>query len=238
MVQFDAQFVEARLGCRLANREFWSYALFNQGTNGKPPPVHRSQQILALIGDKVIDLGVAEFFVDRYPKDYEKFSLWRSRTAKNETFAMVLQDSGIIDVLRAERRVAPTHPHKLGTIFEALIGAAFVDRGYPASADILGRVFFPRIPGLIESIWWDNPQLRLGTVCQQVLHAQVHYTNLGQIRTPRGPVVVVEVSVSIPRRPRLVVQGEGSTKNEAKRAAALEALRKLGMITDSEGGQG
>lgn len=147
---------------------------------------------------------------------------------------MVLSDTGLLDALSAERRIIPTHPHKLGTVFEALVGAVFIDRGYGQTRSVLERVFYPRIPDLIDTTWSDNPQPRLGTICQQVLHANVHHDHHGQIQTVRGQMVSVEVSISIPRRSRLVVQGEGPTKNEAKRATALEALRRLGMDPGNE----
>ena len=108
---------------------------------------------------------------------------------------------------------------------EAVLGAVFLDQGYPAATAVIQRLFGDALAGLApqES---RNPKGQLQEWAAQHHRLAPVYTTQGQSGPSHAPEFEVEVRVG----DLLAAAGKGGSKQQAQKAAAAEALKALGLL--------
>lgn len=91
---------------------------------------------LEFLGDAILDAVVGDVVYQRYPGKPEGFlTNTRSKLVQRETLGKLAKEMGITKLIMASGRTATHNSYMGGNAFEALVGAAYLDRGYKACYD-------------------------------------------------------------------------------------------------------
>ena len=193
----------------------------------------RGNERLEFLGDAVLDLAVARLLYDAHPR-WSEGDLTRARAAlvNSRTLARCARELGIgahARLGRTERKTGGADKERiLANVFEALLGALYLDAGLAPVTALAQRLFADLLVTGCDPLGAD-PKTRF----QEWTHA-----NHGS--TPR--YVAVSDSGVENDETRFVVevrllgdvwgQGTGRTKRAAERAAAEDALTRV--LEDAE----
>lgn len=188
----------------------------------------RGNERLEFLGDAVLDLAVARLLYDAHPH-WSEGDLTRARAAlvNSRTLARCARELGLgayARLGRTERKTGGADKERiLANVFEALLGALYLDAGLPPVTAIAQRLFADLLVTGSDPLVAD-PKTRF----QEWSHAE-HGS------TPRYAAVsdsgvendesrfVVEVRLL----GKVWGQGTGRTKRAAERAAAEDALTRI-----------
>jgi ribonuclease-3 len=205
----------------LLERALWhpSYAHEVDGSRGN--------ERLEFLGDAVLDLVVAELLYAAHP-NWEEGSLTRVRAALVNTTSLAgwARELGFSDHLRlgrTERKGGGAEKDSiLASLFEAILGALYLDGGLDPVRSLAARVCAPMLVEGVEPTPAD-PKTRF----QEWAHAAIGTTPRYRVLRDSGVEnaedrFVVQVFVDH----ELYGEGAGRSKRSAERAAAETALER------------
>lgn len=182
---------------------------------------------IEFLGDAVLQLFVSEYIYQRFP-ELPQGKLTRLRAAmvcedSFSKFALECHFDQYIRLGRGEEMAgARKRPSLLCDIFEAFIGALYLDQGRAAVEKFIHRVIFPKL----DQGWFDHA-VDAKTTLQEFLQrngdVQIVYHLLKESGSENEPVFTVNVSAN----GQVIGQGMGSSKKHAEMAAAQVALEAL-----------
>jgi ribonuclease-3 len=186
----------------------------------------RGNERLEFLGDAVLGLAVARLLFDAHP-DWREGDLTRARATIVNTRSLArrarhLDLGGLLRLGRTEQRSGGERKERvLANLFEAIVGAIYLDGGIEAVFAFVTRVFGGEIASgaLLE----QDPKTRF----QEWAHAQLR-------ETPRYRLVADSQVEEAEDRFAVLVEvagdewgaGSGRTKQGAELAAAEAALRR------------
>lgn len=183
----------------------------------------QSYQRLEFLGDRVLGLVVADMLLEAFPEASEgDLSVRLARLVRRETCAEVAAswDVGphVVMGLGEARGGGRKKAAILADVCEALIGAAFLDGGFPAAQALVRRFWEPRMRSDSDPI--QDAKTAVQEWAQARALATPRYTEVersGPAHLPRF-VMQVELAGYTPER------GEASSKRAAEQAAAQAFL--------------
>jgi ribonuclease-3 len=187
----------------------------------------RGNERLEFLGDAVLDLVVARLLFTLHP-DWREGELTRARSAVVNTrfLARKARALGLPEYLvlgRTERRSGGAEKERvLANLFEAVLGALYLDGGLPPVFALVERCFGEALTG--DATLERDPKTRF----QEWAHAE-------RRETPRYVVLADSGVEEAEDRFRVAVtlegdvwaEGCGRSKRTAERAAAVAALERL-----------
>jgi ribonuclease-3 len=228
----DLEFTELRRrvrewsGLELRRTDLLTEAFTHSSWRNENPEYRRDYQRLEFLGDAVIDLVVArELYESRPGGDEGDLTQERAAHVKGENLARMGRELGLGEFVRLgkgeEQSGGAQRDGLLEDLFEALVGAVFLEHGYAVVADFIRRVLL----GVSDDdlLTTNNPKGKLQELCHR-----------------RGiELPAYEVEVSGPDhercyRARVLVdgevkgEGEAASKRLAEARAAARALDILG----------
>ncbi len=183
-------------------------------------------QRLEFLGDRVLGLAMAEWLSERFPQAREGELSHRFTTlVSGATCAAVAREIGVRPHLRLGKQArgdgAIESDNILGDALEALIGALYIEHGFPAAASFVrrhwagfldGQSTVPRHPKSLLHEWAEANNRRPPT-----------YTLAARTGPDHAPRFSVTASLGSAGE----ASGDGSSKQEAETAAAAALLAKL-----------
>ena len=141
--------VLTRLGLRAKDISLYVTAFTHQSYANE----HRveSNERLEYLGDAILDFLVAEYFSNRKFPDFPEGKLTRIRAkyvcAKaNSSYARQIGlDECLLLGRGEEEQGGKSKPSLLGDLFEAFVGAVYLDSGLEAARGLLAEIVFPKI---------------------------------------------------------------------------------------------
>ena len=217
--------LQERLGYTFRDRALLEEALRHPSlaSNGSTAA---SNQRLEFLGDAVLQLVVSEVLFRNEPESREgPLSRRRASLTKGPTLAGLAAELGLDRALD----LSPAEEHsggraRLGAredVFEALVGAVYLDRGYEAARTHVLRWYGPLGPRLAGQECSDNPKGRIQELVQP-LHGNTALRYA--VARIKGEPHERRFEVQLYLLDRLVGTGSGSSKKEAEENAAREAL--------------
>ena len=228
--------IEATLGYRFREPALLEEALTHASSvrralPGREPPLRRSYQRLEFLGDRVLGLVIAHLMIERFPEDGEGALTHRlAELVKKDTLLRVAQAIGLGRWLQVAAREfghaaaggGSPKPAMLADCCEALIGALYLDGGLEAASSFVRAHWEP----LVEAVQLPprDAKMALQEWAQGRGIERPTYRVVATDGPPHATTFTVEVSVAgVPP-----LEGVGSTKRGAERAAADLMLRRLG----------
>ncbi|WEV54968.1 ribonuclease III [Leuconostocaceae bacterium ESL0723] len=199
--------------------------------NEHPDEPGRDYQRLEFLGDAVMQEAVTEYLFKRYP-DWHEGQLTEMRITMVQTrsfahFARVIHLDEAIRLGKGEEmNGARNRDSLLEDIWEAFIGALYLDQGADAVRELLDQTLF----AAIDDHFFDQ-FIDFKTRLQEYLQAQgtveiSYQTESDQVLPDHTQIFGVSVSVN----DRLLARGQGKSIKDAEKDAARIALEQLKAI--------
>jgi ribonuclease-3 len=157
----------------------------------------------------------------------------KSSVVSRKTCAEISHELGLCDFISMGKGLASADDVPMSVaaaLFEAIIGAIYVDGGFDAAEAFVARYLEPAIEEAIENQHHLNYKSRLQQAAQRQWGATPQYVLLDE----KGPdhAKCFEVAVSVDGRH--FPSAWGKSKKDAEQKAALSALQELGLIRASD----
>jgi ribonuclease-3 len=213
-----------RLGHDFARRELLEQALTHTSRANELGDLLRGNERLEFLGDAVLDLIVSEILMAQHPDRSEGW-LSRARAGAVNQRALAARARELelpfwIRLGRSERRTGgDAKPSILSNMFEAVIGAIYLDGGLDAVRPFLERVLGP---ALADPDALADPKTRL----QELLQARGAPTPAYRTAAEHGPPHAREFHVEVHLGDQRLGVGKGRSKRDAEQEAARDALER------------
>ncbi|SMO46484.1 ribonuclease III [Melghirimyces algeriensis] len=182
---------------------------------------------LEFLGDAVLELAVSEHLYHRFPHLKEgDLTRMRARIVCEPSlafFAKELQFGKYVRLGKGEERTGGRNrPALLADVFEAFIGALFLEKGLDGVCKFMESAIFPRI---------DEQWLAQASDAKSRLQEAVQQEHLGlleyQIVDVKGPAHDRQFVAEVWLAGEKIGRGTGRSKKEAEQRAAAEGLQRF-----------
>lgn len=219
--------IEEKLGYVFDNKEFLILSFVHRSfiNEYRSAPLQHNER-LEFLGDSVLGLVVADYLYHRLPDHPEgQLSQLRSRLVDSNSCAQYLQKLALAEYILLGRGEALTEGRNktsiLADVFEALLGAIYLDGGLNVTKSFLLFHFEPEFEAAIGSPA-RNYKAELQDQSQRSLQKTPVYKVIAQTGPDHAKVFHVIVLVD----EKEVGSGIGASKKEAEQRAAFDALSK------------
>ncbi len=217
-----------RLGLPFSNLALLTRALTHRSFVNEYESVEDNER-LEFLGDAVLDFIAGAWVYNRFPELPEgDLTKIRSAMVRNEQLAKFSRKLNLGQALRLGRGEAASggrsRDNLLGSAFEALVGALYLDSGLEKVREFVTPIFEDARELILDQIHDPKSELQEWTQSQRL--GSPHY----RVISTSGPAheVTFEVAVEIAGVEK--GRGAGSSKSAAQHAAAQDAMKNLGLI--------
>ena len=226
----DRSALEDRIGYHFADKTLLERAVTHISAASGGARVN-SYQRLEFLGDHVLGLVISDMLFRAFPRANEgELSRRLADLVRKETCAEVARAIDIGPALSLGSSESQAGGRLRATILadacEALIGAVFIDGGYPAAEAFVARFWKERMLKPIRPL--RDPKTMLQEWAQARGLPTPAYRELARTGPHHNPKF--RVAVELPDRPP--AEGLGSSKRAAEQAAAAEMLSAVGIAAD------
>lgn len=184
---------------------------------------------LEFLGDAVLELVVTDYLYRNHDNPEGDLTAWRASLVNTEMLAVVADGLGMDEALRMSKGEAKddnrrARRHLLANAVEAVIGAAYLDRGYEAARDFVLAHVVTHLGEVLEKKLYRDAKSFFQESAQRHRATTPHYAIIEQTGPDHDRQFVVGAYIGS----ELAATGTGRSKQEAQRAAAEAALAALG----------
>ncbi len=228
----DRAALEERLGYSFSDKTLLDRALTHiSALSGGPQNRVSSYQRLEFLGDHVLGLVISDMLYRSFPKANEgELSKRLADLVRKETCAAVAKEMD----LGPELRLGNSESHAGGRLrttiladaCEGLVGAVFVDGGYPAAETLIAKFWQERMVKTVK------PTRDPKTMLQEWAQARGLPTPAYKEVARTGPHHDPEFRISVVLPGHQTAEGVGASKRAAEQAAAAAMLTSVGVKLD------
>jgi len=223
----DAALIETKLGYTFLNKQLLSLAFVHRSYVNENKSVSHHNERLEFLGDSILGLLVAEYLYRQLPANSEgDLSSMRSRLVEASACMGYVQKLDIEEYLllgKGEKRNDGRGRETiLADLFEALIGAIYLDGGLEATRGFLFENFSTDMEEILDTPQ-DNWKALLQDYCQKQYQEPPFYKVLQE----SGPDHHKTFDIQVIIKNEIVGQGSGSSKKTAQQSAAKDAWLKI-----------
>lgn len=199
----------------------FTHPSYNADANTK----HHDYERLEFLGDAVVDLVVAEVaFITRPELDQGNLTKMRASLVNTNGLAGYSRKYNVHEYVRLGNSFSgdvSKANHILEDVFEAFIGALYLDQGFKVTKEVVVNIFINDIKTFKMDGLYDYKS-RLQEEMQAEHRESVNY----EVISETGPAHEKKFKVRVTFDGIELGVGEGSTKKEAEQLAAKAALEK------------
>lgn len=215
--------IAARAGFVVKDYDLF-FVAFTQKTYANEHKVECNER-LEYLGDAILDFLVAEHLYARYPKQQEGvLSKTRAEYVCEDANCAYAKELGLDKALLLgkgeEVQGGREKPSILGDLFEAFLGALYLELGLAPIRAILATVVFPKI--MLDEGFFIDYKTRLQEDLQSNAHNGISY----KVVSATGPANDRTFTVQVTNDGVLLGSGSGKSKKDAEQAAAKNAYDK------------
>lgn len=221
--------LEKRLGITFKNPELLQKALVHSSyVNENPGAAPESNERLEFLGDAVLGLVVADELFDTFPEHAEgPLTELRAHLVRRDTLAQAAERMRLGDALMLGRGEdeggGRSRPTNLSHVYEAVVGAVFLDQGLPAARKFVLDSLNDELEDIKDSGSPLDPKSRLQELCQSRFQTTPSY----ELVQTEGPDHDRSFTIEAVVDGRTIGSGTAPSKQQAEKRAAREALREL-----------
>ncbi|HAV63529.1 MAG TPA: ribonuclease III [Verrucomicrobiales bacterium] len=220
--------LEASLGYRFKDPTLLRTALTHPSLAYDAGARVAHNQRLEFLGDAVLELALTHELFRKFPDLGEgpltkaRAQFVNKRTLAEESRRLRLGEH--LQLSHGEEQSGGRDKQSaLADVFEAVVGAIFLDGGFDAASGFVNRCFQETFGELTDLPSLDNPKGELQEMLQIGAAEPPHY----EITSISGPDHDREFACVVYHRNRQLGAGRGKSKKAAESAAALDALAAL-----------
>lgn len=216
--------LERELGYAFRRPELLELALVHRSNAGR---TGANNEKLEFLGDAVLDLAISRLLMDRFADaDEGELSKRRAALVNARSLAKKAMDLDLGSGLRLgkgeEKSGGRSKASILGSAYEALLGAVYLDGGFDAACALIASQFAADLDASAGGSPIDHKS-RLQEITQRLFHETPAYTLVAASGPDHDRAFVAEIRIAGELRGR----GEGKTKKEAEQQAAFAALEEI-----------
>lgn len=218
--------LEEKIGIEFKNKDLLTQAFTHRSYCNEHPdfPLSHNER-LEFLGDAVLELVVTENLFRSYPDKPEgELTNWRAALVNSKILSKMARNLGFNDFLLLSRGEAKSEgkarKYILADVSESFIGALYLDQGYETCQDFIEKHLMKELPQIIEKGLHRDAKSRF----QEEAQERVGITPTYKVRKEWGPDHAKHFVIGAYLGDEMVVEGEGSSKQEAEEEAAQKAL--------------
>src|SRR5262245_39428906 len=224
--------LEVCLGQSFARPEHLLVAVTHRSSSGDAP----NNETLEFLGDAVLALAMADLLMQRFPAAREgDLSKLRAGLVNAETLAAKARALDLGRWLRLgkgeEKSGGRQKASILAAVYEALLGAVYLDAGFDAARQVVERHFAADLTTQASAGERDY-KTRLQELTQRLFRATPVYQLVEESGPDHAKRFVSELSIA----GQVYGRGVGHSKKTAEQAAAMEALATLARTQPERAG--
>lgn len=227
----DFSKLEKIIKIKFKNKDLLQQAFVHRSyLNEHPRFKLKHNERLEFLGDAVLELAVTEYLFKKYPDENEgKLTNLRASMVNTQMLAELSGSFGLGDFLYLSKGESKDSNWKaresiLADVFEAMVGAIYIDRGFLIAKKFLEKIFEEKIPYIFEKELYLDPKSRFQEMAQEEFAVTPHYHVLNE----EGPDHDKEFTVGVYIADELIAEGSGGSKQVAQVEAARAGLEKKG----------
>lgn len=214
------------LNIEVKDQSLYELALTHPSCNSDANTKHQDYERLEFVGDSVIGFVSADLIFKTHPEmDQGLMSKLRSYLVRSKSLANYSRKYNFHEYIRIGHSISRDqlyHSDKiLEDVFEALIGALYLDQGIEVAYRVIEEIFIEDIinTGIDELV---DSKTRLQEEIQSEYREAVKYVLIGE----SGPAHDRTFEVEVLFNGLVLGRGSGKSKKAAEEAAAKDALSK------------
>jgi len=217
-----------RLGLSFNNLDLLAEALTHRSYLNENKTAKAHNERLEFLGDAVLELSVTHFLYFKFPQKSEgDLTAYRAALVNTYSLADVAEELGLNDMLLLSKGEAKDTGRArqiiLANVFEAVLGAIYLDQGYDAANAFIETHLCPKIDEIVEKRAWQDAKSRF----QELAQEKKGFTPTYKVVTETGPDHDKQFTVAVHIGSERIAEGDGKSKQEAEQAAAQAALVRL-----------
>lgn len=184
---------------------------------------------LEFLGDAVLELVVTDYLFNKYADKPEgELTAVRAALVNTVSLSEASTSLGVNDFLLMSKGEAKdtgrARQYILANVFEAIIGAIYLDQGYEAAKNFISGQLFHKTDRIVEKRLWQDGKSRF----QELAQEQVSVTPTYELISQEGPDHDRVFTVGVFLKNEKVAEGNGRSKQEAEQDAAEKAVEAKG----------
>lgn len=186
---------------------------------------------LEFLGDAVLELVVTDHLFRTYTEKPEgELTAIRAALVNTVSLSAASEALGVNKYLLMSKGEAKdegrARQYILANVFEAIIGALYLDQGYEAAKVFIASRLYSRIDEIVRKRLWQDPKSRFQELSQDKVSITPTYETISQ----EGPDHDRVFTIGVFLRHEKVAEGKGRSKQEAEQKAALRAIEAKGWM--------
>lgn len=218
--------LEQKLGIKFKNKDLLKEAFTHRSyLNERHPKWNRHNERLEFLGDAVLEIAVTEFLYQRFPEKTEgELTALRSALINYQILSKIAVNLNLEPHLLLSkgeaREKGKARESILANLFEALIAAIYLEKGYSKVIDFLKKHLLIYLKEVIEKKLYQDAK----SVFQEIAQEKFKITPVYKVLEEKGPDHKKEFKVGVYLEERLIAEGKGFSKQEAELKAAEKAI--------------
>ncbi|MBQ7250163.1 MAG: ribonuclease III [Bacilli bacterium] len=217
-----------RFGILPKNEELYALSFTHSSYNGMAGTRHQDYERLEFLGDAVIGMVVSELCYIYHPDmEQGKLSVLKSQFIRTSSEAAYCKKLGLNEYIRVGAsfaKDASTNESLLEDVFEAFVGAVYLDQGLGVCYHLVRNIFEEDIKNASVDMT-TNPKSYLQECMQADKKESVTYRIVEEYGAGNAKTFVAAVYFE----GQEIGRGSGKNKKAAETEAARDALEKMSL---------
>lgn len=221
--------IENKIGVTFSNKDLLTKSFIHRSyINENRDKALENNERLEFLGDAVLELIVSSFLFSEYKEKSEgELTAIRAAAVRTESLATESRKLGLGEYLLMSRGEEESggkdKDFLLANLFEAVLGAIYLDKGYDTALHFVERTVLEKIKSIIEEETFIDPKTKI----QEIVQSKYRVTPLYEVIKEEGPDHDKHFTVCLKANGNILGEGTGSSKQKAEEDAASKALLKL-----------
>ncbi len=217
--------IEVILGYQFKNATWLEQSLSHKSYVNEKRDGQNNEK-LEFIGDAVVDVVLAEALFLAFPNDAEgDLSKKRASLVNEAVLSDLAQEMNVSQFIKLGRGEIQTgggaKPRLLASVFEALVGAIYMDGGFSAAQPVILQLFKSRLQDEKLSLNFElDYKTRLQEIIQKKFREAPTYEMVSEQGAAHDRIFKVQIKIA----GNVVAEADGRSKKEAEQKAAQQAL--------------
>ena len=212
------------------NKELYEMAFTHSSFNSDAKTHHHDYERLEFIGDSVLGFVIAGTLFKTHPEMREgDLTKAKSFLVQTEYLANLARRENYTEFIRAGHSLtveeATKHNSILEDIFEAVIGAIYLDQGIKFTTRFIRNIYGDDVKNFELTDLKDYK-----SILQEAMQAEYRESVIYKVIDEKGPPHNKTFFVEVKFNGLVLGRGEGKSKKQAEQNAAIEALSKKAVL--------
>lgn len=221
--------LEKKLGITFKNKDILENAFIHRSYINENRSKHlENNERLEFLGDAVLELITSDYLYKKYPDKQEgELTAIRSALVRTESLAEESKRLGFGEYFlmsKGERDSGGKQKeYLLADLFEAILGAIYLDNGLQACITFVSEAIFPKADNIVSKGLFVDPKTKV----QELLQSKCKVTPTYILIKEDGPDHNKYFTVALQVGDKQISEGTGSSKQKAEESAAQNAIELI-----------